>query len=112
MTQQEIFSEGMNKGEREFNTRETLLLLQQNKSIFWSWGVSKMVNLQNKGLMFKVSGHHHKGWVLVTLGWEDLYKVYIVSNTGKYLDEYTGIFFEDLQEVIDNRIEKIADYKF
>jgi hypothetical protein len=112
MTHQQIWSDGMNKGERPFNTQETLLLLKHNQAIFFSWGVSKMVNLQNKGLMFKVSGNHHKGWVLVTLGWEDLYKVFIVSNTGKYLNEYTGIFFEDLQEVIDNRIEKIKDYKF
>jgi len=112
MTHNEILSLGMGKGEREFDPRETLSVLQYNRNIFWSWGVSKMVNLQNKGLMFKVNGHHHKGWVLVTLGWEDLYKVYIVSNTGKFLDEYTGIFFDDLVEVIDNRIEKIPDYKY
>ena len=112
MTHNELFSKLMVKGEREFNLNETLLVLRSNQSIYWSWGVSKLVNLQNKGLIMKVNGHHHKGWVLITLGWEDLYKVYIVSNTGNTLDQYEGIFFDQLVEVIDDRIERIPNYKF
>ena len=112
MKHSEIFSMCIKMGERNFNTQETLMVLRHNRNIFWSWGVSKMVNLQNKGLILKVSGHHHKGWVLVTLGWEDLYKVHIVSNSGKVLYKYEGIFFDDLVDIIDNRIEKIPDYKY
>jgi hypothetical protein len=111
MTHAELFNLGLTKGEREFDLKETLSVLQYNRSIFWSWGVSKMINLKNKGLMMKVSGHHHKGWVLITLGWEDLYKVYIISNSGKELNAYDGVFFDDLVEIIDNRIEKIPEYK-
>lgn len=112
MTHNELFSKLMVKGEREFDPNDTMRVLAHNTIIYWSWGVSKKVNLNNKGIILKVSGKHHKGWVLVTLGWEDLYKVYIVSNKGDIINEYEGIFFDQLVEVIDNRIEKIPDYKF
>lgn len=112
MKHSEIFNAALGLCERPFNTGETLQILSNNKAIFWSWGVSNMVNLQNKGLLLKVSGNHHKGWVLVTLGWEDLYKVKIISNNGKVLNEYEGIFFDLLVEIIDNRIEKIKDYVY
>ena len=81
--------------EREFDPRETLSILSHDRMKYWSWGVSKLINYVNKGLLMKVSGNHHKGLVLITLGWEDLYKVRIISNKG---------------EVIDTRIEKIKDY--
>lgn len=112
MTHNELFNMLIVKRERNFDLNETLLVLRSNQSIYLSWGVSKLVNLQNKGLIMKVNGHHHKGWVLITLGWEDLYKVYIVSNTGDILDQCEGIFFDQLVEMIDNRIERIPDYQF
>jgi hypothetical protein len=110
MKHSEIFSLGITLGERDFNLHETLTVLQHNMIVWFTWGVSKKVGLHNKGLILKVSGHHHKGWVLVTLGWEDLYKVYIIGNNGQVLNKYEGIFFDNLVEVIDNRIEKIPDY--
>jgi hypothetical protein len=112
MTHNEIFSLGFTQGQRDFSQIETMRVLLGNQTIYWSWGVSKKVTLGKVGLMLKVNGHHHKGWVLITLGWEDLYRVHIISNSGKILNEYEGIFFDDLVEIIDNRIEKIKDYKF
>jgi hypothetical protein len=98
--------------EREFDPKETLKVLSYHKSIYWSWGVSKLVNVDNKGLLMKVNGHHHKGYVFITLGYEDLYKVFIISTHGNIKDKYEGIYFDGLVEVIDNRIEKIKDYRF
>lgn len=112
MTQNEIFQLGLTKGQRTMDPNETLKVLTRNQPIFWSWGVSKKVNLNNLGLILKVSGHHHKGWVLITLGWEDLYRVHIIANSGEIVNEYEGIYFDDLVEIIDNRIEKIEDYEF
>ena len=34
--------------QREFSTKETLQVLQQNKQIYWSWGVEKLVNYYDK----------------------------------------------------------------
>jgi hypothetical protein len=47
----------------QFNANETLLVLRSNPSIFMSWGVEKLVNVDGRGLMMKVNGHHHCGWV-------------------------------------------------
>jgi hypothetical protein len=91
---------------------ETMQVLSYNKSIYWSWGVSKRTNLNDKGLLLKVSGNHHKGSVLITLGWDDTYCVYIISNSGKILNEYKEVYFDVLTELIDNRIEKIKEYSY
>lgn len=97
-------------GEREFDTRETLQLLQHYQFRFWSWGGNGFTNLENKGLLFKVQGNHHKGYVLITLGYDDTYKVHIISTQGNVKDTYEGIYFDMLFETIDNRIERISEY--
>jgi len=98
--------------EREFSLTETMQVLSYNKGIYWSWGVSKKINLNDKGLLLKVSGNHHKGCVLITLAWDDTYCVYIISNKGKILNEYKDVYFDVLTEVIDNRIERIKEYSY
>lgn len=102
-------------GEREFNPMETLQLISRYNSMIWfSWGVptSSIKILGNKGLLFKVSGHHYKGMVLITLSFLDLYDVHLVNPDGEVTEKMEGIFFDQLQEIIDNRIERIPDYKF
>ena len=110
MTNETIFKVCFPLLEREFNLNETISVLTHNPSIFWSWGVSKRQNLNDKGLLLDVNGHHHKGSVLITLSWNDTYSVYIINNRGKILDEYKEVYFDVLTEVIDNRIERIKEY--
>ena len=98
--------------EREFNPKETLEVLKYNRPIYWSWGVSNLINVENKGLLMKVRGHHHKGYVFITLGWDDVYKVHIISTRGNIKETFEGVYFDMLVEVIDNRIEKKENYKF
>lgn len=98
------------KLQREFNIRETMQVLGSNMNIFWSWGITTKVNISNKGLLLKVSGHHHKGYVLITLAWDDTYTVDIISTHGKVKDTYEMIYFDMLVETIDNRIERIKEY--
>jgi hypothetical protein len=107
MTQLEIYQLAKTKFERPFSMNETLDVLRHNITIFWSWGVSKMHNFENKALVLKVSGYHHKGFVFITLAWDDTYSVYIVSNKGEIQEEYKNVFFDELTEIIDNRIERI-----
>jgi len=94
-----------------FNTDETLLILKSNPSIFLSWGVERIFSVDGKGLMLKVNGHHHKGWVLITLGWDDWYRVHILTKFGEILDSYGGVGFYELLQIIDDRIERIEEYK-
>jgi len=100
-----------NTVQRDFDAKETLQVLTINKSIYWSWGVSQRYADKNY-LLLKVSGHHHKGYVLITLNYNDTYKVSIVSYRGKLLQTFDEVYFDQLTEIIDNRIEKIKDYVF
>jgi len=102
---------------REMNPKELLQLLQFNKSIFWSWGVPSTSykidsKIQTKMLRFTVSGHHHKGHVYIFLNGNDLFDVFLTSNQGTIRDrtEYLGLYFDDLVEWIDNKIERLPAY--
>lgn len=111
MTQVEIFKSVQNLLKCEFNVNETLQVITHNKPMYWSWGVSKLTSLDSKGLIFKVNGHHHKGWVLITLDWTDCYNVDIISNKGEVIQHYDMVYFDMLSELIDNRIERIPEYQ-
>jgi hypothetical protein len=95
---------------REFNTSETLKVLTYNKTIYWSWGVSQLFNCNDKGLLLKVNGHHHKQYVLITLDWDDTYKVDYLNRNLRVTDTQENIYFDQLTEFIDNRIERIGEY--
>jgi len=95
---------------REFNTSETLKVLTHNKTIYWSWGVSQLFNCNDKGLLLKVNGHHHKQYVLITLDWDDTYKVDYLNRNLRVTDTQENIYFDQLTEFIDNRIERIGEY--
>ena len=76
--------------QREFDTSETVKVLTHNKTIYWSWGVSK--------------------YVLITLSWDDTYKVDYLNRNLKVIDTQENIYFDQLVEFIDNRIERIGEY--
>lgn len=112
MTNETLFGVIGPKLQREFDPKETMLWLTYNPSVFMSWGVSKKINLNNKSLLMKVSGNLHKGWVAITLAWDDTYSVYYIKNDGTIKEEQHNIYCDMLRDVIDDRIEKIGDYQF
>ncbi len=94
----------------EFSIPETMQALSHNASIYFSWGVSAKYNFNNKALVLKVNGRHHKGYVVVTLDFNDTYTVNIINNRGKILNQYENVYCDELQEIIDERIEYIPEY--
>jgi hypothetical protein len=110
MTTSEIYNIVKPFFKREFDPTETMRVLTSDMMVYFSWGVSKKYNFDNKGLLLKVSGNHHKGFVLITLDWMDTYTVHIISNKGEIEDVYENVFFDELTEIIDKRIERIPDY--
>lgn len=102
---------------RPFNANETISYLKSyNPYGFMSWGVSKKVGLGNKdgecfALLIRVSGHHHKGWVVITLNFLDWFDVRLVSVKGEVRETITDIFIGDLFSVIDEKVERIPAYK-
>lgn len=97
-------------------------ILQQiqypNRIIFFTWGATKftMAESDNEShepcLMFKVNGRKFKGYVHIFYDWADYYRVEFVSthrNLKKVVDE---VYFDELQSVIDEYVEKCEDYAF
>lgn len=76
----------------------------------WSWGADGWTDWDHKALRFRVRGHHHNGYIYIVLNGSDLYDIYLVSLKGNVKKEFTDIFGEDMPELIDNAIERIAAY--
>jgi hypothetical protein len=112
MTQAKLFEIVSEKTQREFDPNETIQWLTINPSIFWSWGVSKKINLYDKALLLNVSGHHFKGWVVITLAWDDTYSIFYINTNGTIVGEQHNVYCDMLRDVIDDRIEKVKDYQF
>lgn len=97
-------------------------ILQQiqypNRTIFFTWGATKFTACQSDNdrnepcLAFKVNGMKFKGYVYIFYDWADYYRVEFVSthrNLKKVVDE---VYFDELQNVIDEYVEKIDEYVF
>ena len=94
----------------EFNPSETMKWLTYNQPIFWSFGVSKTINVNNKGLLIRVSARRHKGWILITLNGSDLYDVHLLNTLGKVKKLIEDVYCDTLLDVIDDSIERIPEY--
>lgn len=98
--------------QRDFNVAETIdLLTRFNPTIFYSWGVERMTNFKDKGLLLKVNAHHHKETVYIILAWNDTYSFYLMDSEDKVIKESHMVYFDELQYKIDQAIEYIDEYK-
>ena len=97
-------------------------ILQQikfpNISVFFSWGAKGFTAAQSNDdakepcLIFKVNGMKFKGYVHIFYNWCDWYRVEFVSthkNLKKVVDE---VYFDELQNLIDEYVEKVDEYAF
>lgn len=89
-----------------FDVNETLKVLTHNRPIFWSWGVSSLTNISNKGLLFMVRGRYFTGKILIVLEFDDTYTVHLFDKNRGHLQQFDQVYFDDLVDVIDTRIEK------
>ncbi|HIF0232301.1 TPA: hypothetical protein ACXYK5_002219 [Legionella pneumophila] len=97
-------------------------LLHTNKTIVWSWGVSKWYELSANALALRVHARYLDGFVCIELGEaHDLYDLsfYLNKDFSDMLvwpvipyKPMKGVYCDQLVEFIDNRIEKIPDYKY
>jgi hypothetical protein len=102
---------------RRMSCQVLLKQLRMNVIKFMSWGSHAYTYIGKHpdecyGFRMKVNGHHHKGHIYIALNGTDLYDVYFTTTHGKIVDIKEDLFFDQLNEVIDRRIEKIGEYKF
>ena len=110
--------EEITKSCREMNPQETMAQLRgMNVQKFICWGATKFTvdNMKRpKMLRFYVSGMKHKGHVYIFVNGMDLYDVYITTIKGTIVHKSgdMGLYFDQLTDWIDERIEKIPAYRF
>ena len=98
-------------GERDFNPQETMQWLRANPLWLITWGARDFTRFEDKALFFKVSGHHHKGIVLITLAWDDTYTVRLLSTQWNEKAKFENVYCDELASLIDEKVERIADYE-
>jgi len=115
------------------NTREIAQTIQNQlkatvgQMVLFSWGQTALqmisaddcqsLGIDNSlgALKFKVSGHHHKGHVIVSLNGLDTYDVFICSvRSGKMKikAENLGAYNDEFGTWIDEQIEKVPEYSY
>lgn len=97
-------------------------LLQTNKIIVWSWGVSKWYKVSDNMLALRVHARFLNGLVCIELDEaQDLYNIsfYLNKSISEMLinpvipyKPIKGVYCDQLVSFIDNRIEKIPDHKY
>lgn len=104
--------EEITKSCRQFDPRETIAQMKHmNAYKFMCWGATRFTvdnTMAPKMLRFYVRGMKHKGHVYVFLNGMDLYDVYICSSKGRIKEIGEGLYFDQLTDWIDNRIEKTS----
>lgn len=85
-------------------------ILKTQLMVVWSWGFNKPVALEN-GLRFNVQGFKFRGVVEVVYNeGQDLFDVSFIK-ANKVVKSIDGVFFDMLVNVIDDYVEKTADYE-
>ncbi len=97
-------------GKRKFNPMETLRVLKTKPTWMSSWGFRKPINYDNEMLLFRVSGHHHKGYVAITLNWDDTYIVTLLNVRWAIKETFSNVYVDELVELLDVKIERIEKY--
>ena len=87
---------------------------------FWSWGATRFscgvvcnkakADEKNIALRFWTNGMKHKGYVVVMLNSLDYYDVEFISRQGNLKKRVEDVDCFQLQEVIDDFVEKISAY--
>ena len=84
---------------------------------YWSWGAHNFQfavteNGNKPTLRFKVNGMKFKGYVHVIYNLMDYYEVEFVSTHGNLKKRVDECYCDNLQEIIDEYVEKIPEYEF
>jgi hypothetical protein len=112
-----INTDEITKSCRVFNPNETLAQLQINRAKYLCWGATAFRidnRIKARMLGFKVNGMKHKRLVYIFLNGADLYDVYLTTIKGRITDKSgdMGLYFDQLTDWIDDRIEKQDNYRF
>ena len=80
--------------------------------IMWSWGFSNPMAIANdEGLIFRVNGFKHKGYVKVLYNeGKDLFVIILLDNRKIESHRIGDVYIDSLVNVIDEAVEHTSDY--
>jgi hypothetical protein len=99
------------KRTRDFNPEEIVKFLNTHTFKFWSWGAKNFAAYNNRALRFNTNGHHHKGEVVIVLNFLDLFDVYLLNKDNTIKEVLPDVYLEDLFSIMDDKIERVPEYK-
>ncbi len=87
-----------------------LQILRASLTTVFSWGFHSPRATQ-EGLMFKVRGFIHQGWVHIKYNeGSDLFDVDLLSPQRECVETIESVSFDDLVYTIDQAVERVPDY--
>ena len=98
-------------GHCSFDMAETVNSLRKLVKV-WSWGARGWTVMNSYCLRFRVSGHHHKGYIYLVVNDADLFDVYYTNLKNEIKHVSKNVFIGDLVDTIDEKVEKIPQYRF
>jgi len=79
------------------------------------WGAKDLTWLKNTVLAFKVNWFEHKGWVYISLDWDDTFTITLTKlNRTTIVKQIKWVYIDQLISTLDTSIEKAgtdAEYK-
>ena len=89
--------------------RYIMSILKTQLMVVWSWGFHNPVAIEN-GMRFRVNGFKFKGIVEVKYDeGRDLFNISFIKRD-KVVEVVNGVYCDMIVDVIDNTVEKTADY--
>ena len=96
----------------QFCDMDGLISIMKQDAKVLSWGAHDFVNDRNIFLKFQVKGHLFRGLVMIGVNGLDLFEVFLVDSQGTITCEMLNIYIDELIDSIDERVEKISNYKW
>jgi len=98
---------------REFDVNEIhRFIAGSGPTRAWSWGFCNPVIIKkNQIYRFTVNGHHHRGYVYISLAFSDTFTVYYTSNRNTIKKISEMVYIDELIDRLDEDIEKIPIYQ-
>lgn len=78
-----------------------------------SWGIEEeSIETSEDSVEFKVNGFLHQGNVRITfIEGADLFQVCLYDEDGALKEQIDDVYFDNLTEIIDQKVEKCENYK-
>lgn len=98
----------MNRTSNTMEIAKTIMgqIISEDQNALMAWGATNFAALSESkefqgGLVFKVNGLTHQGWVKICLRWVDDYTIVFINRNREVVKTFEGAYCDMLVPVID-----------